>query len=1257
MNRPMRYGNVLGVGLALTTAAFAAINISEFPVRIGGIDPDAEKVEVFVGDEAAFTVGVEANEGYVLPAAMAWRLDGKVVWSERSVTVPGSTNLVWTFRADEAGLGTHDLAFELEGPIETSVRSWRITVPEPVPYDLAFERNNAGATGPDLPATNLLHHYNNRYVVPTPPWTLAGSAFLGWAVSPDGDIAYAPGETVSDIKFGPESSDVLFAVWRVGVTSEALPPAVGGTPYAFTLEAVGGNDRRNWTWDFDSAEDVGFHLDPESGLVSDIAGDGSVMTAGSYPLTVFVTSGGGLSAAQKMTLDVVTTYRVAFHAGSSLAKGSMEPLACRWDVSARLPSPTFEMKQGAFLGWATEPFGDVVYADGEEIVNLTPRQGETIDLYARWDVGGWRLLFDPAGGTPVAPVNIPVGESGLMPSAVPVREGWTFAGWKSPDDPVTYAAGAVYGNSRLVADGGLATVGEGENVRFTAQWRPVACTGLETTDLLGNVWTYDRYGDEVTVKHVELAPGLTTTGVPAMLNEGRVVNAAIFIVPIRATVGTFGSWRLEEMGIEWPKGRTVADVKLETLPKGLKLVKSPIKSGSTVIETVYSIEGVPTETLDLETQPVFARISLLDGKTKTECVQRLAFEVAEPMPAALPAAVFGEDYAPFQMDGLWPDADATWTYKGWPAGMKYTAKAIPAKGAVAAVPALSLYGRPTKPGAYEIVASYKAKIGSFTVTESRKATLVVWPTEGDPTYHRIDRAYVPLADASAGPGVTAASGLPTGVKFAAGAFVGTPTKPGVYAVTLTRSDKTKETFLWKVEAGENAGAVAGLDFLDAPVDNAVVSLVQGSLGSWSMTAPQGAKVSVSGLPSGLKLVQDKATGEYALSGVPAKPGVFVLTFKTVANGVTRVERRAMTVFANPVAGTYDGAVLPNDIADGGEATLVVAANGTAKLTFGHGSVKTTVQASGFTIWEWSGPDAPDEGSWNYRFDLPSVPKAGLPARTLLVALKTSPSSAGVVTDVQTLYLLAGGTTEAVEFAAMPLSRRLGAAVAAPVTTCVLSVPGEAGEPGEAAWAAFLWDAKKGQFAVSGKLPAGKAFSKAAFPIGTGAPADDVSVQPFAAVDADKATYLVELTPDGRGALTGLVRPAVGPVLTGGYAGFFGGTAAPLPTTVGAALGLASDADPAVVPGYAVWPDETEPLPFDLKVQGLSVNADFGSGFAPKDVKASVDKKTGLVKMTFKDGAATYAVEALPVSDNRLAGQVLRTVGKEKKLGFILVGTL
>lgn len=379
-------------------------------------------------------------------------------------------------------------------------------------------------------------------------------------------------------------------------------------------------------------------------------------------------------------------------------------------------------------------------------------------------------------------------------------------------------------------------------------------------------------------------------------------------------------------------------IKAEGLPKGLKLVTTALKDAKNrpTGHYVYSVEGVPTETMDGLSRIAYVRVT--DNKVQTLYALGLVVRPAvDYEQRSFPDGTSKAVYENYSVQWLWDVAKSPkdWTFSGLPSGIKYaTRDTKDAK-------ALEVYGTPTKAGRFTVKATEKIVGTSYKSTHV--ATFTVWPDVCEPEAEWTDQAYVGVYRGSA-IDVKSASGLPTGVKFTARDitskgvvvteahhFYGTPTKAGTYAVTLTHDDKSKTQFLWTITPADAPSFELKLTETKVDPMTAKATIRQGVAYEWTVDNTLGSKVSASGLPSGLSLkstaIKDGKTTigyTYSVKGVPTKAGEYFVTFKTTKNGVTTVTTAAFTVLAlEPWAqGTFNGGA-DGSFPSGGQANLTL----------------------------------------------------------------------------------------------------------------------------------------------------------------------------------------------------------------------------------------------------------------------------------------------------------------------------------------------
>ena len=87
------------------------------------------------------------------------------------------------------------------------------------------------------------------------------------------------------------------------------------------------------------------------------------------------------------------SYSIAFHKNADSAEGEMQVLAMEYDIAKKLAPCGFTRTGYSFKGWANTANGPVVYANLEEVKNLTAENGKTIDLYAVWEINLFNLTI------------------------------------------------------------------------------------------------------------------------------------------------------------------------------------------------------------------------------------------------------------------------------------------------------------------------------------------------------------------------------------------------------------------------------------------------------------------------------------------------------------------------------------------------------------------------------------------------------------------------------------------------------------------------------------------------------------------------------------------------------------------------------------------------------------------------------------------------------------------------------------------------
>ena len=430
------------------------------------------------------------------------------------------------------------------------------------------------------------------------------------------------------------------------------------------------------------------------------------------------------------------------------------------------------------------------------------------------------------------------------------------------------------------------------------------------------------------------------------------------------TSGAYLKRTLDQLGVAVPTDGSAYSVKAYGLPAGLKLkynaaVKDKKGKVTKKAKSEWWIEGVPTASLDYDTNPVYLAVTV-SGKTTLVPVELRVYaqEVTELDKLQVGVKISQPNWLEGVVSG--------WTVSGLPAGLKYSTKGL-----------VGVTGTPTKAGLYTITA--KKKKGAYY--ETKKFRVLVRPKAVDASLFgslggKIDLAGAQIFDwnlmddvSSVGGKVVKVTGLPPGLTFAASTtykdkkktqvkqqgqtIVGTPTKVGKYVVTFTKNVKsgTKTVaktaqIIWEIKAGippDMGFNTAGGKI----VESSIALKHDGSV--MVFTASENAKVTAAGLPKGISLVS-LGGGKWGFKGYTVKAGTYLVTMKATMYGNTVTQRVALKVAGLPawVKGSFPGYVANGAGDITGLATMSVTSAGKVSGKFTDGGKTWTFSAASFT---------------------------------------------------------------------------------------------------------------------------------------------------------------------------------------------------------------------------------------------------------------------------------------------------------------------
>ena len=249
-----------------------------------------------------------------------------------------------------------------------------------------------------------------------------GYRFAGWSESEGGELAYEDG---ANYAMGTAAEYHLYAVWEV-------------ERYSVRYTLNGGTAAENP--DTYTVESDSFTLANPVRTGYTFAGwTGTGLEGPTLVVTVARGSFGDREYSATWTANI---NRVIFDANGG--EGTMPPQEIATDASAALSANAFTRAGYTFAGWATEPSGEAVFADGAAYAMGTE---SSYTLYAVWAANRNELRFDGNGadeGT-MDSLFVYTGETAALPENAFEKTGHTFVGWATePDGEAVYEEGAEY---------------------------------------------------------------------------------------------------------------------------------------------------------------------------------------------------------------------------------------------------------------------------------------------------------------------------------------------------------------------------------------------------------------------------------------------------------------------------------------------------------------------------------------------------------------------------------------------------------------------------------------------------------------------------------------------------------------------------------------------------------------------------------------------------------------------------------------------
>ncbi|SDP70611.1 Listeria/Bacterioides repeat-containing protein [Eubacterium maltosivorans] len=374
-------------------------------------------------------------DDYSSSANYQWQLNGK--------DIEGATSQ--TLEAKDIG------AYTLNITDGSSVSSYRQIIFSAV-YTLSFDSNGGRGVMSDQ-----IKNYGEALSLNPNEFTKAGYTFNGWKDLKSGTVY--PDKTTLNEDLTVIDGEVvkLYAQWRANnytIKYDGNTADGGGTPeQTMTYDTAAHLTANGYTKTGYSF--TGWNIQQDGG--------GTIYIDGQNVINLTATEGEEVSLYAQWCAN---SYTVKFD-GNTADGGDTAAQSMIYDTAANLTANGYTKTGYTFIGWNSQADGKgTSYIDGQNVINLTATEGETVILYAQWRANNYTIKFDgnSADGGSTSDQSMTYDTAVDLTLNGYTKTGYTFTGWNTQQD----GGGTAYTESENVKnmipdDGGFVTL--------YAQWR------------------------------------------------------------------------------------------------------------------------------------------------------------------------------------------------------------------------------------------------------------------------------------------------------------------------------------------------------------------------------------------------------------------------------------------------------------------------------------------------------------------------------------------------------------------------------------------------------------------------------------------------------------------------------------------------------------------------------------------------------------------------------------------------------------------
>ena len=337
----------------------------------------------------------------------------------------------------------------IDGEVVKLYAQWRANN-----YTIKYDGNTADGGGtPEQTMT-----YDTAAHLTANGYTKTGYSFTGWNTQQDGGgTTYIDGQNVINLTATEGEEVSLYAQW-----------CANSYTVKFDGNTADGGSTANQAMTYDQEAKLTANGYTKTGHTftgwnTQSDGGGTAYTDGQNVKNLTVIEGETVTLYAQWRAN---SYNIKFD-GNSADGGDTAAQSMIYDTAANLTANGYTKTGYTFIGWNSQADGKgTSYIDGQNVINLTATEGETVILYAQWRANNYTIKFDgnSADGGSTSDQSMTYDTAVDLTLNGYTKIGYTFTGWNTQQD----GGGTAYTESENVKN---MTPDDGGVVTLYAQWR------------------------------------------------------------------------------------------------------------------------------------------------------------------------------------------------------------------------------------------------------------------------------------------------------------------------------------------------------------------------------------------------------------------------------------------------------------------------------------------------------------------------------------------------------------------------------------------------------------------------------------------------------------------------------------------------------------------------------------------------------------------------------------------------------------------